>query len=295
MKKYLVRSIGWVFDDDWYNYDGEHDIEGFYDSKDEAIKRVDYLNHRHFLARIFISRPYQLTYNYSLRGEEFMDKNLLAELIAQKIEVEKEEIYNPKKGFIWRNEVEYLNKLSEKQVKEILKALKMTFFKLFEFNAEGEISLYQFKRNPDLWNRFVENSDYSNPDDYYIFFDDRDADKVRLVSTIRECYYYAINQHYDSITWGLTSEHLICGALKELSYTPELLTQIIKNSTNIKYDPENKLVIFSKDITSEEIMSLDSVLIKPILLIEKVHIDSLPIQQELNSYIYNEIKRKYNI
>jgi len=33
MKKYIVRNIAWIFDDDWYNFDGEINLEGIYDSK----------------------------------------------------------------------------------------------------------------------------------------------------------------------------------------------------------------------------------------------------------------------
>jgi len=285
MYKYVVRAIGWVFDDDWYNYDGEHGIEGVYDSKAAAIARIDYLNHVHFLGRVFERRPLQLNYNYSLNDDKFIDRDLLLDLIAKKLGVKKQELSDAKRGFIWED-ISYLKKLSEKQVKDILEKLELSFFTYVELSSNNA-HLYKFKRNSDLWSKYYEESYYGAPNDYYYFFDDRDDDHLRFVNTKLDCYYYAVSQAHDPITWQLSNDKIISGSIEELSTTPTLLSQVLNNSPNIK--------VFSKAVTPKEIMALDAVLTKPILIIEPVEIDALPIYNAEKNYFYKEIKKIYNL
>lgn len=293
MQKYIVRSIGWVFDDDWHNYDGEHDVEGIYATEIEAIKRVDYLNYIYFLGNIDKGRPFQLNYNYSSNGEEFLNRDLLVDLIAKHLGIKKELLF--KEGRFTRSyEENYLSKLSEKQVKDILLTLKLSFFTYVEFKFDN-YHLYKFKRNPDIWHKQFESSLESNPHYYYYFFDYRDSDKIRLVNTKLECYYYAANHDDDSITWQLSSEKMILGTIEELSATPELLIQVIKNSPNISINNINQSIVFSKEVTPQEIMSLDATLTKPILIIEKVPIDELPLFDVTKTYTFKEVKRKYGL
>lgn len=292
MKKYVIRSIGWVFDDDWYNYDGPHEIAGVYDHESDAIERVDELNHRHFLSRVFISRRFQLNYGTSSGKEQFLDRNLLAKLIAKNIGVDVQSIYDPQYGFIWRDEIRYLKKLRTAQVKEILETIGLTFFTYVELSEENYF-FYKVKRNPILWHRHMEEEGYGNPEHYYYLFDDRDADKHRLVSTRLEGYFYAVKQEYDPITWKLSQGNMISGSLEDLSKTPNLLEQIVKISENIAYDDSKQTMVFNKAVTPEELMSLDALLLHPILLLEKIPVASLSVYDEENTYLSKEIKKKY--
>ena len=139
MSYFIVRKVGWVFDDDWYNYDGDHDVEGVYHSEKEAKDRVNLLNHIYFLYWGFMSRPFQVKYN-AQRQYEFVSRDELAVLVSKYLEVEISELYNPKKGFIWRNESEYLRKLSREQVSNICSKININFFKYYK-NLNTKIML----------------------------------------------------------------------------------------------------------------------------------------------------------
>lgn len=294
MKKYLIRRIGWVFDDDWFNYDGEHSIEGVYNTESEVRERHEYLSHIYFLSQSFMSRPFQLNYDHTTNGDKFVDRDLLAQLVAKCINVDIDEIYSPRKGFIWRNEEQYLSKLSRVQVMDILTKLRLSFFNIIEIDTQSYY-LYTFKRNPQIWSSILEYEYYTNPNDYYNFYDDSDSDRLRIVNSKLECYYYATRQGHEPITWRLCEKELIIGSLDKLSDTPNLLSQLIQNCMNLDYNNERQIIVFSKEVTAKELMMLDAVLSEPILIVEKLSLDTIVLESESNTFIHKEINRKYNL
>jgi len=292
MKKYMVRRIGWVFDDDWYNYDGNHDVESIYESEEEAISRVNALNHIYFLHMGFESRPFQINFEES-KVDEFVSRDKLAELVSSYLEIDMSEIYNPRKGFIWRDQSLYLSKLSTIQISEILNKINLRFFKHYTIESD-KCFLFSFMRNPNKWHIYVD--EFTSPEEYYHFFDDRDMDNnYRIVNSKLECYYYAINQEYNSITRKLNEEIFYEGEIDTITKTPDLLFSILEQCPNVHFDREYMYLAFSKNVTPNELMQIDSVLIDPILLIKEVPITASILMNESKSSIYKEIISKYKI
>ena len=99
MKKYIIRSIGWIFDDDWYNFDGDHDVVGIYDSKEEAENKVDELNHIYFLDQRFLTRSLQISYIQNEANYSLVHENKIASMISKFINVDLDHIYQNGRGF----------------------------------------------------------------------------------------------------------------------------------------------------------------------------------------------------
>jgi len=292
MKNYIVRRIGWVFDDDWYNFDGNHDIESIYKTEKEAISRVDHLNHIYFIHMGFTSRPFQLNFNHT-KKDEFVSRDNLANLISSNLKIDLAEIYNPRKGFIWKDRFSYLSKLNTKQISKILKEVNLSFFKYYEFNSDNLV-LHTFIRNPKLWAKYVD--EFTPADEFYSFYDDRDMnDNFRIANTRLECYYYAIEDDYNSIKRKLNEETFYSGELKKISNSPDLLNSIIEQSPNITYNTSKSQLAFDKNVTANELMLLDSVLNDPILLLKEIPVTKSIFKNEEGRSFYQEIKDKYKI
>ncbi|MDF1695321.1 MAG: hypothetical protein P1U56_05790 [Saprospiraceae bacterium] len=294
MKKYIIRQKGWVFDDDTYNYDGHHDLIGIYDTKEEAMEKVDHFNHVFFLSSAFLRNRYQRNYNYSLNGDSYVKSDNLAALVAKALDVNLDEIYPPRNSLFMKDPEKYLSKLTSAQVKAILLELDFSFFTCIELEKEVDY-LFKIKRNPALWKEHEDLSYYSDPDDFYYFDDDRDSDKHRIVKTKFDCYYYAIFDDSYYIIYELNRDKLLKGPIQHLSDTPALLSQIIENCPAIQYNVEDEVIEFTKEITPVELMSLDAVLSTPILLCEKIKITDIPLLNITNSYVYKEASKKYDL
>lgn len=279
MKKYVIRSIGWVYDDDWYNYDGAHDIEGVYDSREEAEARCQRLNANYLLAYFPYLRRYQLKFGYgSARNPEFVDNTKMALFLAKELGVHPHQFIDrrTKQISVARNIIDEL-KSRPALVAQAMKLGGLHFFKLFEFE-EDHLYLFHFKKNPEVWRKLYEakfSNLYPDPNFFYYYYDEREADHRRAVQTIKECYEYAVTYEHHPIGWQLQLSTLITGTLAELSPTPDLLLGVLSNTKHISYQEEGHLA-FDKDVTPEELMSIDAVLKQPLLLMEKVDLADVP-------------------
>lgn len=282
MKKYVIRSIGWVFDDDWYNYDGEHDIEGIYDSQNEANERCLKLNSIFFLYHFERLGSYQVNLpGPNLKKVEFVNISWIADYIVEELNFLREEIRDPRTGQLKGNQ-QVLSHLTQKQIEAILDHTGLSFFKIYEFNSE-EPFLFEFKRNEMIWDVLYDENEYGRPEYFYHFHDDRDHHQKRAVTSIIECYEFALLSPFSSFEHDLTSRITIKGSLQELSRTPNLLKAVLSTCKQIVYHAEERRLVFSPPSVPEELMRLDAVLIQPILIWEKVSIDH--IQKVSTSYI----------
>lgn len=274
MKKYMIRSVGWIFDDDWYNYDGEHDIEGVYDSKEEANERCQKLNSTFFLYYFEVLYKYQINLpGPGLDDLEFVDVSWIAEYLVKELNINKEDIWDRRISRLRANRM-VLSQLNLQQIESILQYTNLTFFKIFEFNSE-ELFLLEFKRNEAIWGRFYDKDYHGLAEHYYYFYDDRDQDQKRVVSSIIDCYQYALCDLHASIESHLLSEIKIRGTLRELSKTPQLLQTVLTSCMQIDYLEDEQRIVFKSPLVPEELMRLDAVLKQPILLWEKIPINQL--------------------
>jgi len=292
MKRYLVRRIGWVFDDDWYNYDGNHDVDSVYETEAEAISRVNFLNHICFIHMGFQSRPFQVNFEES-KKDQFVKRDKLAELVATYLKIDITEIYNPRRGFTWSDQYVYLNKLSTTQITEILDQIGLSFYNHYAIERD-KYFLYTFMRNPQIWSKYMD--EFDKPKYYYPFYDDRDLDNnFRIANSKIECYYYAINQRHNSITYQLSNETFYKGELNTLTKTPDLLLSILDQCPNVHFDLEKSCLVFAKTITPNELMQIDAVLIDPVLLTEEKPITDSIFKNESRNKLYSKIASKYKI
>lgn len=282
MKKYVIRSIGWVFDDDWYNFDGEHDIEGIYESEEEAYEKCIKLNSIFFLYHFERLGSYQVNLpGPNLKNVEFVNISWIADYIAEELSFNREEIWGTRTGRLKGNQ-QVLSHLNQKQIEVILKHTGLSFFKIYEFNSE-EPFLFEFKRNEMIWDVLYDENEDGPPEHFYYFHDDRDHDQKRAVTSIIECYEFALFSPFSSFEHDLTSRITVKGSLQELSRTPNLLKTVLSTCKQIIYHEEERRLVFKSPSAPEELMRLDAVLIQPILIWEKISIDH--IQKVSSSYI----------
>lgn len=273
MKKFVIRHIGWIFDDDWYNFDKESSIQGVYNSKEEAIKKKRSLDYESFLSHSFYLHQYQYNYNWQKEEAKFIDVQKIAIYLSKKLNVHKHQIID-RKSNQFKNHNNILSKTTEDHVAEILNITNLEFFRIIEFDSE-DIFFYYTKKNPDLWESKFDPYSYNNLDHFYYYVDESFVSNKRISKTIKECYEIAITDTSEGIVYKLIQYSPIQGDLDELSNTPSILESIIEQSKNISYDSDKKIILFKKELTADELMALDAVLIHPVLSPEKVSIDSL--------------------
>jgi len=279
MKKYVLRSVGWIFDDDWYNFDDVHDLVGIYNTKEEAVEKKVALDFLFFLYQFPYLSRYQLKFlNHAPKeNPEFVDVKKARILLAEKLNLKEEELFdfNSRPPDFRKDKKQLLKNIPQVELHQIMKSIKLEFFKIYEFD-EDEIFFYHFKKNPffSAWNI------YEEEEPNYYFYDGRDRDPLvkRAVTTIKEAYEFAL-QKSDGFgqTIGpiLTRKVLIKGDFSDLSHIPQILESIIQNSETISFDVDSKSIKFKAPIAVEELMALDSVLKEPLLILEKVGIKTL--------------------
>jgi len=298
MKKYVLRSLGWIFDDDWYNFDDVQDLEGVYNSQEEATERKQYLDFIFFLNFFPYLGRYQIKFwEYSsYQKPEFVDVKKARTLLAKKLNLSKEKLFDSDDYYqdIRVEKKHLLKNIPLQDISEIMKSIKLEFFKIVEFDSE-EIFFYHFKRNRilDCWE--VMNMHGIHENELY-FYDGRDRNPMakRAVSTIKEAYEFALRfDGYSSIESELIQHPAIQGDFSELSQMPKVLESIIQNSKSISYDLDSKTVKFTKPIAIDELMALDSVLKNPVLIVEKVGIEAL--EKVDVTWLKNNVKKEYGL
>ncbi len=274
MKKYGIRPVGWVFDDDWYNYDGEYEIEELFSTREEAEKRIDEHNQKILLSGwVFTSRSFQLTYSQAEPDIVFVGKSELGKKLAEILDIEVERVYNPKSGFTREMTDTYVKQLSPKQITSALTELGLSFYKLVSFESETQAFYYHFRRNKNLWLKHFDETYHFTEDDYLSFKDDSPMEGNRIALTKKECYYFAVNDPYDPISRQLATFDLLTGSLEELSDTPDLLKSVISNAEHIHYNADKKLIEFDYKVSHESLMALDQVLKEPLIILEKIKLE----------------------
>ncbi|MFK7934510.1 MAG: hypothetical protein AB8G22_13445, partial [Saprospiraceae bacterium] len=127
MKQYVIRSIGWVFDDDWYNYDGEHDIVGCYSYKAEDDEKCKILNHQYFFDYFPVRRKFQLNYCFK-PAYKFLDTEKIIEFLANYLGLDKEKLAKQLDRI--DNNLEIKQSISPEIIEQILNEHHFTFFKI---------------------------------------------------------------------------------------------------------------------------------------------------------------------
>jgi len=177
MKKYVLRSLGWIFDDDWYNFDDVQDLVDIYDSKEEAIQKKQYLEFLLFLNQLPYIGRYQTKFldsNLKLKPE-FIDTKKAQTLLAEKLNLKKEELFESDSHYpsFFHNKKHLLKNVSLIDIQEIMEAINLNFFRIIEFDSE-EIFFYHIKKNNGLseWGTWEEDNS-----DFY-FYDSRDRNPM---------------------------------------------------------------------------------------------------------------------
>ena len=80
-----------------------------------------------------------------------------------------------------------------------------------------------------------------------------------------------------------------------MSDTPELLIQVIRNCANIDYNENELCISFSKNIQAEELMALDAVIKHPLILFEKVAVESMVKNNIDDSWYINDVRKEFGL
>ena len=136
--------------------------------------------------------------------------------------------------------------------------------------------MFSFTRNPKVWSKLL--NEYTIPEEVFPFCDD--ITNTRLANSRFECYYFAINEKYDSIAEQLSRDVIYSGELSDFCASPDLFLSVLEQCPNVTYDKQEKSLNFLESLTPEELMQIDTLLINPTILISKVPIDESIISNE---------------
>jgi len=74
MKKYIIRNLGWPFNDSTYEPDGEHNLVEIFSDYQKAKERLDFLNREFFLYFFDDLRRFQTYGDFSTNFASYNNK-----------------------------------------------------------------------------------------------------------------------------------------------------------------------------------------------------------------------------
>lgn len=251
MSKYLLRNIGWPYNDSTYEFDGEQRVVEIFDTKEEAIQRRDYLNREYLLYNLNCIERFEVWgENYQKHFEKV--NNCLVSQFG----------FNPSVALYSYFASSYSifmfwEKPDDKSLDQLVELFGVRFFSIIEISAEDHVHFFTAKIN-ELYTSY--------PDEYLM--DYHGAQNMYFASYM-EAYERFISELEDEL-YGIKSDEgnlILKGSVEDLTNLPHIFSSVIDESGYLKY--ENNALIIAYNIDAQTFSKVNPLLKNPILLFEK--------------------------
>ena len=248
--KYLLREVGWVFNDSTYDNDGLYRNLALYATKSEAHARKKALEFEYFINRLDFIHRYESYGDYRQHFKDF--KLRVANYLIEHYGLNPTLKLAGHRGYALSM---FLQELTPEDVQEILTVMNIDFFSIIEVNETNQVQ-YEVQLNPI----------YLNGQEDYLW-DDEGLNKLRFDTKLAAYQRFILNE-YRFHHFSFNRQPRLKGQLSELSDMPGLLESLISANAGLKYT-DGELTI-SDEIGAKLLLQLDELLNVPILLFEAV-------------------------
>ena len=206
--KYLIREVGWVFNDSTYDNDGNYRTVKIFDSEDEAKEKKKELDFEHFIHTIDFIHRYE---SYGDYRKNFRDYKLrVAKYLTRELNL------NPTIQLIGHNGYStsmFLKELTPEIVQKILEIMNIDFFSIIAIEEANPFQ-YEVKLNPF----------YEDGREEYLW-DYHGNDKLRFDSKFDAVKRFLSEEyHFNHFTFERNPK--LTGLLSEISALPDILSLI---------------------------------------------------------------------
>lgn len=265
MKEYIIRKVGWAYDDSDYQYDGESGIVDWFVSKKEAIAKAKMLNRRYLLSNFWQLAKYDLegqkTIDYVTRRKK-LDAYLVDELG-----------FNPTIKLYpqFKNSYDFgmfLKPPSDEQVDKIVELSGIEFFRVIEVDKEYPIFYKAYIVADYIFRQ--EKVYLHHRENYEHVLFNRQIDAFKSFKNHK--------YNFQDVFSSRSEKSILNGTPEKLSLLPRVFEDFIARNKGLSYEKEKLNV--SGDIDILALQQLNELLKKPFLQFEEVTItDDLIVEE----------------
>jgi len=251
--KYLVREVGWVFNDSTFDNDGHYRTVEIFDSEIQAKAKKEELEFEYFLHRLEFIHRYESYGNYKENFRNYKSK--ITKCLVQEFNL------NPTiqlMGHYGYSSFMFLQELNPGDVQKLLEVMNIDFFSIVEIEDSKQLQ-YEAKLNPIY---------YEGREEY--LWDYHGTNRLRF-DTKLEAFKRFIKEEYHFYHFTFNKNPKLAGTLNEISELPDVLNTLIQSTTELEY--LNEELILLRESSPNIILQLNELLKEPILLFDEVEIN----------------------
>lgn len=256
--KYILREIGWIYNDSTYDNDGYYRTIKIFETENEAKTKKRELEFEYFLKNLYRLHRYESYGEYKQNYKNY--KARVTNYLVEKYDL------NPTIQLIGHygySASMFLKELTADDVQEILNVMNINFFSIIEIENKNKIQ-YEAKINSYY---------YDGVEEY--LWDWHGNSKLRF-DTKLDAFKRFIDKEYHFHHFTFNKNPKIKGTLSEISNLPNILNSLIHSNKNI-HNIDIGLTI-SQEISAELLLQLNELLKEPILIFIEVEITNLESQ-----------------
>lgn len=253
--KYILREIGWVFNDSTYDNDGNYRTIEVFDTLEEAREVQKELNYDYFCRKFGFLHSYEAYGDFLTNFKPYKEKvsNYLIDKFGFNPTIRLQGKYDYSTSM-------FLNKPTIKEVEELLKVMNISFFSVTETDGQSRIQ-YEAKIN----------GYYLGREDEYLW--DTNGNKRLLFVTKREAIERFLKEHnyFLLLIAKIQNNARLVGSLESLSDLPSVLQSLINHSDHLLY--KNGRLTLAKEMEADVFLQLNELLKEPFVKFEEKEVE----------------------
>ena len=260
MKQYIIRRIGWGFNDSEYFLDGDAEIIQIFT---DAVEAADFKKH---LERESFSHLFALCHRYVFAPDFVKNNTAVAKRVRLHEYLVNEQSFSPTllihpRRWVNYEESMFLTPLSNEDIDHMIELVNIDFYKLIEVNNKDEFELIRVKFKSAYLGEDMFICHSGGTEGPMIFNSRIEAVEAFLRSS------FSNSQYYKN---GLLN---INGTIGEIARLPTILEDYITKNDTV-YFSDCTLTI-SKDIDTKTFLQVNELLANPILVYEQIPLKSI--------------------
>lgn len=218
MKQYIIRKIGWAYDDSNYYTDGEQEVVEIFDNYESAIEFNNRLNRSYLFYNFEQLYRYLFFDDFTKNKTHLINSQNLHEYLVKGLNFNATILLHPGR-WVEYEYLMFLNPPTNEQLDKILTLSGLSFFKIIEVEKENSLRFYKAKTN----------ARYLRYNGHYLY--SKVNEKDRIFNTCQEAMEVFRNRKrlIDFIERDQDAAYMH-GTYKILSPVPQILYDFIQNN-----------------------------------------------------------------